>query len=205
MFKRNRQIYLILLFAVLCVSFLIPGTACSQRNRESWQPPGKIMDAVGVKPGMIIGEAGAGTGYFTFPLAERVGEKGKIYANDISRSSLDKLKSRAERERVRNIETVVGKLRDPSFPVKDLDMIIMVYVLHHLDEPVDFVKNLKKYLKPGARLVIIERDAEKDRSGSHDFMSKTQALETMKKTGFELDRTEDFLKYDTIYIYKIRK
>ena len=65
----------------------------------------------------------------------------------ISRSSLDKLKSRAERERVRNIETVVGKLKDPLFPVKDLDMIIMVYVLHHLDEPVDFVKDIKPFLE----------------------------------------------------------
>jgi predicted methyltransferase len=67
----------------------ISGVSFGQAEREEWQSPGQIMDAVGVKPGMRIGEAGAGRGYFTFPLARRVGPGGVVFANDISTSSLD--------------------------------------------------------------------------------------------------------------------
>ena len=81
-----------------------------------------IMDSVGVQPGMIIGEPGAGRGYLTFPLADKVGEKGKIYANDISRQSLDVIEKRAKREGVKNIEIIMGEIEDPLFPEKNLDM-----------------------------------------------------------------------------------
>jgi ubiquinone/menaquinone biosynthesis C-methylase UbiE len=69
--------------------------ALCQKGRETWQPPEAIMDSVGVKPGMIIGEPGAGRGYLTFYLAKRVGDKGRIYANDIDKSSLDYTEMRA--------------------------------------------------------------------------------------------------------------
>ncbi len=75
----------------------------AQPNRESWQPPVKIMDAVGIKAGMKTGEAGAGTGFFTIPLAKRVGSEGKVYANDISRSSLNRLKSGYESEGLKTL------------------------------------------------------------------------------------------------------
>lgn len=176
-----------------------------QTAREEWQPPDKIMDAIGVKPGMVIGEPGAGTGYMTFYLAERVGKEGKIYANDISRSALDELESRAKREGVKNIEIVMGKIEDPVFPVKDLDMVIMVYVLHMLDKPVEFMQNVKKYMKPDTPLVIIERNAHQDRSHAPSFMSNQQILDTLQESDYVLDRTETFLPKDTIYILKKKK
>jgi len=162
------------------------------------------MDAVGVMPGMKIGEAGAGTGFFTFPLAKRVGPTGKIYANDINEYSLDRVRRRAQEEGIDNIEIVVGEITDPLFPEKQLDMIIMVYVLHHLEKPVEFLVNLKQYLKPGSPLIIIEQDAGKDRTHSSDFMSPKQALETIKKSPFSQIRTETFLSSDTIYICTIK-
>jgi ubiquinone/menaquinone biosynthesis C-methylase UbiE len=174
----------------------------SQTDREKWQPPDKIMDAIGVKPGMVIGEPGAGRGYMTFYLAERVGDKGKVYANDISKSALDEITSRAKREGVRNIEIVMGEIEDPVFPVKDLDMVIMVYVLHMLDKPIEFMKNVKKYMKPDTPLVIIERNTHQDRGHAPSFMSNRQILDTLQKTDYLLVRTETFLPKDTIYIFK---
>jgi ubiquinone/menaquinone biosynthesis C-methylase UbiE len=173
-----------------------------QTRREEWQPPGKIMDAIGVKPGMVIGEPGAGAGYMTFYLAERVGKQGKVYANDISRSALDEIVRRAEREGVQNIEVVMGEVEDPVFPVHDLDMVIMVYVLHMLDKPLEFMENVKKYLKPEAPLVIIERNTLGDRGHPPSFMSNRQILDTLERTNYVLVRTETFLPRDTIYIYK---
>lgn len=193
-----------LVLSLLIVLFAY-NASYGQTAREEWQPPEKIMDAIGVKPGMVIGEPGAGSGYMTFYLAGRVGKEGKIYANDISRSALDELESRARREGVKNIEIVMGELEDPLFPVKDLDMVIMVYVLHMLDKPVEFMQNVKKYMKPDTPLVIIERNTHQDRGHAPSFMSNQQILATLQESDFVLERTETFLPKDTIYILKQKK
>ena len=132
------------------------GVSFGQTDRETWQPPAQIMDAIGVEPGMRVGEVGAGKGYFTFPLSRRVGPEGIVFANDISTSSLDVIRDRAENEALDNIKIVVGEVVDPLFPEDDLDMIVMVYVLHMLEKPVEFLQHVGKYLGPGAPLVIIE-------------------------------------------------
>jgi ubiquinone/menaquinone biosynthesis C-methylase UbiE len=172
-------------------------------DREIWQPPQEIMDAVGVTEGMKIGEAGAGEGYLTFHLANRVGDHGIVYANEISESDLESIRSRALREGVDNIVTVLGEIEDPLFPEKDLDMVIMVYVLHHLDRPIEFLQNLEGYLKPGAPVVIVEKNTDTHRSHPPEFMTNHQILETIEESGYELERTEDFLTRDTIYIYRV--
>jgi ubiquinone/menaquinone biosynthesis C-methylase UbiE len=200
--KAQLSQFLVLSLLIVLFSF---NTSHSQTGREEWQPPDKIMDAIGVKPGMVIGEPGAGRGYMTFYLAERVGKEGKVYANDISQSALDELASRAKKEGVKNIEIVMGELTDPVFPEKDLDMVIMVYVLHMLDKPIEFMKNVKKYMGPDTPLVIIERDAHHDRGHAPSFMSNRQILETLEESEYVLERTETFLPKDTIYILKLKK
>jgi len=189
------------------VVLLLSGSrfAFCQTDREKWQPPGKIMDAIGVKKGMVIGEAGAGRGWFTFYLAERVGEKGKIYANDISKSRLDYLQNRAKREKVKNIEIILGEVEDPLFPEKNLDMIVLVYVLHMLERPLEFMENLSKYLKKDGKLVIIELNTNKDRGHFPAYMSRKQIIETIQKTNYKLERKETFLPRDTIYILKTKE
>ena len=186
--------------------FLISISSCfAQDDRLEWQPPEVIMDSIGVVPGMIIGEAGAGEGYFTLPLARRVGLEGKIYANDIDEDDLEELKDDADDEGLKNIEIVIGEVEDPLFPQKDLDMIIMVYVLHHLDEPVAFMENVKKYLKPGAPVVLIERNTHEERTHAHSFMRREDVFEAMEDSDYTLERIMSFLEKDTIYIYKVEK
>ena len=196
---RPKQSLVLFLMIVLFSFNAVQG----QANREEWQPPGKIMDAVGVKPGMVIGELGAGRGYMTFYLAERVGKKGKVYANDISQSALDEITARAKREGFKNIETVMGEIEDPALPVKDPDMLIMVYVLHMLDKPMEFMENVKKYMTPETPLVIIERITQRERAHPPSFMTNREILDTLQKTGYILERTETFLPKDTIYIYRL--
>jgi ubiquinone/menaquinone biosynthesis C-methylase UbiE len=188
-----------------CVFVAAAAPCIGQASRETWQPPEKILDAIGVRPGMRVGEAGAGRGYFTFPLARRVGPGGVVLANDISTSSLDVIRERAESEGLANIKIVLGAAEDPLFPDKNLDMVVMVYVLHMLERPVPFLKNLYSYLKPGGSLVLIERNAAVERAHTPSFMTNRQILETMGEAGYELDRTETFLPLDTIYIYKVKR
>ncbi len=201
MISGSKLLRIALISTVLTLIVTIPVLSQSRRVRR--MQPEKVMDVVGVKPGMIIGEAGAGDGFFTFFLAERVGDEGKVYANDINRRSLNRLKLRADREDVDNIDIVIGGVEDPEFPAKDLDMIVMVYVLHHLKKPVDFMNNLKKYLKPDGTVVLIEQNMDHDRTHAEEFMSKRQILDTLEKSSYELVKTETFIKDDTVYIYRI--
>lgn len=190
----------LLVFILICLSRFLQCHA--QADRESWQPTAVIMDSIGIRPGMIIGEAGAGRGYFTFPLAHRLGSKGLVYANDIWTPGLESIKNRAQSEGFGNIITVKGESMDPLFPRKDLDMSVMVYVLHEISQPVPFLANLKKYLKKDGMLVIIERKINEDKSHVPPFLKSEQILDIAGQSGFSHVATKTFLTYDNIYIFK---
>jgi ubiquinone/menaquinone biosynthesis C-methylase UbiE len=176
-----------------------------KENRDSWQQPDRIMDTLGIKAGMIIGEAGAGEGYFTFKLANRVGEQGKIFANDIDEKKLKKIEERCQEENIHNITIILGKTEDPLFPKAELDMAIMVYVFHHLEKPVAFLKNIKASLKPSAPLVIIERDPDKFNDRSGHFLPKKEVIQAIKEANYDLSNMETFLPRDNIFICHPRK
>ena len=111
----------------------------------------RAMDAAGVAPGMVVGEAGAGDGYFTLPMARRVGSEGAVYANDISRRALNSLAANARREQLANVHTVEGTVDDPRFPRKDLELVVVVHAFHDFSRPVEWLVNAKKYLRSGRR------------------------------------------------------
>jgi SAM-dependent methyltransferase len=163
----------------------------------------KMMDVAGVEAGMIIGEIGAGGGDLTFPVAERVGPNGMIYANDISKASLDYIDEKG----VRNIVTVLGESDDPVFPVKNLDMAIMKNVFHDLENPLSLMENLKRYLKPGASFVLIEPHRSKeDRKTALSFheMTQEQLLGVVEKSSFRLVQPEASPAPGwTIYVLKV--
>lgn len=173
----------------------------SYRDRQ--MQPERVMDAVGVHPGMLIGEVGAGNGYFTFWLSKRVGENGLVYANDINKRALRQLKDQCIDDGIDNILTVVGEEADPLFPARELDMAVMVYALHHIDEPVELLVNLKKYLKPEATVVVIEQDPEK--TGSSHFLRKERTVELLEQAGYEFLRHETFLKQDYVSVFRIKR
>jgi len=171
-----------------------------ERDRDSWQQPEKVMDAIGVQAGMTIGEVGAGNGYFTFKLARRVGESGLIYANDIDQNGLRNIETGAKQREVKNIITVRGEVDDPLSPPGVMDLVIMVYVFHELAEPVQLLQNLKPSLKPNAPVVILERDPGKISGSSRHFCDQDQILKLTSEAGFQLARVETFLPRDNIYI-----
>ena len=171
--------------------------------RDNYHQPEKVMDVVGVKPGMVIGEVGAGSGYFTFHLSRRVGDTGKIYANDISRRALASLRRKSEEEGISNIETIVGEVEDPLLPDGELDMVFIVNAFHDLAKPVELLNNLVPSLKPGAPVVIIDRDPDKVGGFSRHNLTREEVLEHIKNSNFELDRIETFLVQHNIYIIKV--
>jgi len=176
-----------------------------QNDRDSWQQPEKVMDAVGIRPGMTIGEVGAGHGYFTFKLSRAVGPGGTIYANDIDGKALQDIEKQAKHEDIGNIITVLGEVERPLFPEAVMDLVIMVYVLHDLAKPEELLENIRPSLKEKAPLVILERDPEKMSEAAGHFFSKKKLLEIVEKAGYEVSRVETFLVRDTLYICQARE
>jgi ubiquinone/menaquinone biosynthesis C-methylase UbiE len=184
--------------AALVVS--APARAADDDSRDERLQPERVMDAIGVRPGMVVGEAGAGRGYFTFKLSRRVGPGGRVYANDIDEDALGHVRKVCRDEGIANVETVVGEVDDPRFPVTGLEMVVMVYALHDFSRPVPFLQNLKKYLARGGTVAILDQDP--GASGNSHFMSRERYLELFAESGYELARDERFLERDMLLVFR---
>jgi len=188
--------------SLLCLLTFATGAQYQNASRDAIEQPEKVMEAVRVKPGMVIGEIGAGHGYFTFWLAKGVGETGKVYANDIDKSALAAIDRRSADAEVTNIETVLGTVEDPRLPAGTLDMVFIVNAFHDLEKPVELLANLLPSLKPDSEVVIMDRD--RDRASDRHFLTRAEVEEIVGRSAFELVRVETFLRYHNLYILKAR-
>src|SRR5262247_2175009 len=136
----------------------LPQESDRARRRDAWQRPGEVMDALGAKPGKRVADIGCGYGYFTFRLAARVGAEGKVYAVDIDEEAINKVRQRKEREKLEQIEPILGESADPRLP-NDLDAVMIVDTYHEFREYDRTMQAVFRALKPGGRLVIIDGEA----------------------------------------------
>jgi SAM-dependent methyltransferase len=125
-------------------------------EREAEEAPATAIKALGLQPGQVVADIGAGSGYYTVRMASAVGTTGKVYATDIQPGMLDILRRRVARQGLTNVETVLGDPDDPKLPAGTLDLALMVDVYHELAAPQAFVRRLRTALKPTGRLVLLE-------------------------------------------------
>jgi SAM-dependent methyltransferase len=125
-------------------------------DREAWQKPEQIMDALGVAEGSVVADIGAGAGWFTIQLARRVGPNGTVYAQDVQRQMLEAIRRRVAREGLQNVRTRLGAGSDPNLPAGALDAVLVVDVYPVVDDRIAFLRNLAKALKPTGRLGIVD-------------------------------------------------
>ena len=125
-------------------------------EREKEEDPEGALNAIGIRPGMIVADIGAGTGYMSLRLAKRVGPSGKVYANDIQPEMLSRLRQNADKAKLKNIETVLGSDVDPKLPVGQLDLVLLVDVYHEFSQPQKMLRKIRETLKPAGRLVLLE-------------------------------------------------
>lgn len=126
-------------------------------DRSQWQKPELIMDALNIAENSRVADIGAGSGWFTIRLAQRVGPKGIVYAQDVQPEMLAATRRRVQREGLRNIETRLGVGTSPNLPTAALDAVLAVdtYPEVDVDDRVMFLKNLAGALKPAGRLGIV--------------------------------------------------
>ena len=194
----KRKVKVLLRTILVSLTLLNTWLAFAQ-TRSSWMQPEQVMDVLGVEEGMTIGEIGAGRGYLTFTMAGRVGNEGRVYANDIDREALKSLEEQCRNEGITNVTTIVGKVDNPLFPEGALDLAFMSFVFHMLKKPVELLKNLKPSLKPGAKLAILDFDPEKRRG---PYPENAKIVELAVKAGYELNRIEKFSNRDNIWIFR---
>jgi ubiquinone/menaquinone biosynthesis C-methylase UbiE len=165
---------------------------------EQNQPTEKIMDVIGIKPGMYVGEVGAGGGRVAVRVARRVRDTGRVFANDISESALAYMRERCVREKIKNMEVIKGTLTDPRFPQGKLNAVYLTFTYRHLDRPVDVLRNIAPALKPGGVLAIIEAKSYNREP------AKNEIIINAGLAGYALVKLETFLPEDDIYIFKVK-
>jgi 2-polyprenyl-3-methyl-5-hydroxy-6-metoxy-1,4-benzoquinol methylase len=173
-----------------------------EKRANEVQPPELVMDILGIRPDLVIGEVGAGRGRVTVHLAARVGDKGKVYANDIDAEAVDYLKARCRRLGLTNVETILSLPDEARFPAHSLDLVIMTWVYHHLDNPVPLLKSLLPSLKPWGVMALVEPKPD-ETEASAKALTRESVGEEARAAGFTLDAViADRLEADNIFVLR---
>jgi SAM-dependent methyltransferase len=125
-------------------------------EREKEEEPNKLLDALKLKPGDVVADIGAGSGYFTFRLAQRVGPRGKVFAVDIQPEMLTIIRQKMKTRKLSNIEPILSTEMEPKLPAGAVDLILLVDVYHEFAYPWEMARALVRSLKPDGRLVFVE-------------------------------------------------
>lgn len=190
---------------VLAPTMGVEGAAWLDRaEREAEEAPSKAIAALGLQPGAVVADVGAGSGYYTVRLAKVVGPTGRVVATDLQPGMLDILRGKVARERLTNVQLVQGRSDDPVLPPNTFDLILMVDVYHELAEPQLFVRKLREALKADGRLVLIEFRREDPRVPIREEhkMSVEQVRQELGADGFRIDRVIDVLPWQHLIVLR---
>lgn len=175
-------------------------------DRDAYQRPDEIMDALQIGEGSVVADLGAGGGWFTVRLARRVRPNGVVYAEDVQTQMIDAINRRMEREELQKlVQTVLGTVVDPKLPPGSLDAALMVDAYHEFEQPVTLLRNLALAMKPSGLIGIV--NYKKDGGGPGPPMEQRvdpeKVIADAKAAGLELRKRETFLRYQYMLIFGI--
>ena len=152
----------------------------------------RVMDILGVREGAGVADIGAGSGWFTVRAARRVGARGAVYAVEINRDYLRHITERAAREGLPNVRAVLGAEDDPRLPARSVDAALLLKTYHEIAQPVRLLKNLRRSLRPGALVGVIDRGGRGDDHG----LDAPAVIAEARRAGYSLAGQYDFVKPD---------
>ena len=173
--------------------------------RDAYQKPHEVVTALGLKPGEVIADIGAGSGYFTLRFAHHVGASGHVYAVDVSPDMIRHLNRRIRDAGVLNISTILAAPDDPLLP-RPVDRFVIVDVWHHIEDQAGYLALMKKLLKPGGQVVMIDFHKRDMPVGPPLTMkiAREDLLQQMQQHGFRLTAEHTFLPYQYFLIFSVK-
>ncbi len=173
-------------------------------SREEEEQPEAMLDALKIKPGSTVADVGAGVGYTSLRMARRVGPEGLVLASDVQTQMLKMLAGNAKTAGVENIRPIQSTATDPKLPEAKVDLILMVDVYHECTHPEATLQGLRKALKPGGRLVLVEfrgEDPDVPIKPEHK-MTFAQVRREIEPQGFTFKEKFDFLPWQHIIVFE---
>jgi SAM-dependent methyltransferase len=175
-----------------------------RETRVEEEQPAAMLDALKIPPGSTVADVGAGAGYHTIPLARRVGAEGTVLATDVQPEMIRMLKQRAQAEGVSNVKPLLCSQRDTKLPDGKVDLVLMVDVYHECSDPEATLLGLRKALRPGGRLVLVEfrgEDPEVPIKPEHKMTVK-QVRREVESQGFTFKTSLEFLPWQHVIIFE---
>jgi len=172
-------------------------------DRDVWQKPERIMDALGIADGSKVADVGAGGGWFTVRLARRVGPNGLVIAEDVQPQMREATQRRAARERLGNIEYILGSANDPRLPASTLDAVLIIDAYREIPNPQLFLENVRASLKRGGRVGIVDYKQQGGGPGPDDPRADPSVVEEVAKAaGLRLVARETFLPFQFFLVFE---
>lgn len=169
--------------------------------RDQWQKPHEVIQALRLAPDAAVADIGAGTGYFAARLAH-MAPKGRVFAVDIEPDMVRYLAERAQREKVPNLQAVLGKPDDPRLPEK-VDRVLLVDTYHHIDDRVAYFRRLREQLKPGGEVAIVDFTLESPVGPPPAARVAAQPVRAeMQRAGYALAAQHTFLPHQYFLVFK---
>lgn len=173
-------------------------------EREEEEQPDKMLDALKIQPGDTVADVGAGVGYTSARISKRVGPKGVVLATDIQPQMVKMMRENMKALKISNVKPILCTADDTKLPDAGVDLILMVDVYHEVPNPAPFLKGLRKALKPGGRLVLVEfraEDPEVPIKPEHK-MTVEQARKEVETNGFGFKEVIETLPWQHIIIFE---
>ncbi len=172
---------------------------------RDWQDAEEILDRLRLNPGDNIADIGAGSGYFTIPLASRVGDKGMVFAEEVQIEMVNYISKKVEKLGLKNVRVVFGKVEDPSLLDDFFNLVFLTNTYHELEKPLLMLENIRKDLKYNGRLAIIDWDPVKESPFGPPIdmrVSKSTVIKDVERIGFELIEKHRFMPYHYFLVFR---
>jgi ubiquinone/menaquinone biosynthesis C-methylase UbiE len=177
--------------------------ALEDPHRDAYQKPHEVLTALNIKPGEIIADIGAGSGYFTFRLAHQVGDKGKVYAVDVSPDMILHINRRIRQLKAANVVSILADPDDPLLPEQSVNRFFFSDSWHHIENQSKYLSLMKKMLKPGGEIVMIDFHKKDLPIGPPVQMkiAREDLIKQMESQGYRLTQEHKFLPYQYFLVF----